>query len=1009
MRHTGKLSYHALVLFVALLAIVPAGAQNWHSLQYLKPDNGLSHRNVFSILQDKQGYMWFGTENGLNRFDGNRFLVLNTKSPVCPLSGNEIRLLLQDKRGNLWIGTDDGLDLLDPVKLTVQHLSVNTPGNSEPESNAVSAIAEDADGTIWVGTRSGMLQKYKGNGKFATVRSFRTFSPPFENFFIQEISFDKQGNLWLSYRAGGVEKVNKEGKTLRQYKLPLTIMDGPFLTKSGELIALLDDGVYRYNAARDTFIRDMDPAIQSTARAWLEDTNGDQWLSLSYKKLLHFTGGKWQEETAVVDGLKETDALIQCLYEDRSHNLWVGTNYGIVKTPLRKREFSTYLSFSQFDRQGVRYSIRGMLEEADGSLWVGSYGHLHHIFPRTGEVKEIPTPTRFFAEPASLNPYVLIREGKYIWMATEGNGLVRFDPATNEFHFFDYFNYRKYLGAPRFLTSMMLDGSGRLWMGTYYGLYFKSAGKDSFYSYDNLLPGNELKKTTVVAIKQDAKGDVWLGTQLGLFCIDPGTLKIKRHYSSFGKSQAKPTVIEDIAFGRNGNIWLATKGEGLIRFNPSTGESKNWTVEEGLTDNVVYSILRNGENLWASTHNGLNYLNTRTSTFYHFYIEDGLPDNEFNHGAALQTREGDMYFGGINGISRFDPEKVSRVHGSQFPLVFTQIDRYDPQTGTLTPSYADLSKIKSIDLPYDNRYLNVYFALTDYSRPDKNQYRYILEGYDTKWHNLGNQNYISMLGIPSGKYLLRIRAIGSNGIPNPNELRLQIIAQEAFYTTWWFIALVLLLIGALATGFYFYRIRQYQKLIALRTQIASDLHDEVGSHLTRIAISSDLMKESPDNRIDALIDHIAQSSRQAVATMSDVIWSIDTRSDKVGSLLDRMREHARNIFEPAGISYSIEAKNLEESDRLHMDQRHDLYLIFKEATNNVVKHSNASQVIISLENRHGNLKMTVADNGTNAPNPNRTTGMGLRNMQMRAKRMNGNLQHAFKNGFTVEFTVNTHT
>jgi signal transduction histidine kinase len=266
-----------------------------------------------------------------------------------------------------------------------------------------------------------------------------------------------------------------------------------------------------------------------------------------------------------------------------------------------------------------------------------------------------------------------------------------------------------------------------------------------------------------------------------------------------------------------------------------------------------------------------------------------------------------------------------------------------------------------------------------------------------------------MLGIPSGKYVLRIQATGSNGIPNPNELRLQIVAQQAFYTTWWFIGLALLLAAGLGTGFYFYRIRQYQKLIALRTQIASDLHDEVGSHLTRIAISSDLMKESPDNRVDALIDHIAQSSRQAVATMSDVIWSIDTRSDKVGSLLDRMREHARGIFEQVGISYSIETKNLDEKDRLHMDQRHDLYLIFKEATNNVVKHSNATHVMIELENHHGNLKMTVADNGTNPPNPNRTTGMGLRNMQMRAKRMKGDLRYAFKNGFTVEFTVNAHT
>jgi two-component sensor histidine kinase len=603
----------------------------------------------------------------------------------------------------------------------------------------------------------------------------------------------------------------------------------------------------------------------------------------------------------------------------------------------------------------------------------------------------------------------MIREGKFIWMATEGNGLARFDPEKKSFQFFEYFNYRKYLDAPRFIVSMIRDSKSRLWMGTYYGLYFKAAGKDSFYSYRDIFPDNDLKKTLVLALKEDKKGGIWLGTELGLFCLDENTLRIKRHFSSFGGTQSKPTVIESIAFDEQGRMWLGTKGEGLIRFNPETSESKNWTVDDGLSDNVVYSVIVKGDGIWTSTHNGLNYLNTKTGDFHHYYIEDGLPDNEFNHGAFLQSRSGDLYFGGINGVIRFNPEKLRGVNNAVYPLVLTQIDRYDPKTGTLQPEYSHLNNIKTITLPYDNRYLNVYFALTDYSRPDKNQYRYILEGYDSKWHNLGNQNYISMLGIPSGKYVLRIQATGSNGITNPTELRIHIVAKEIFYNSWWFAALALLLGLSIIAGFYFYRIRQYQKLIALRTQIASDLHDEVGSHLTRIAISSDLMKESPDNRIDPLIDHIAQSSRQAVATMSDVIWSIDTRSDKMGSLLDRMREHARNIFEPAGINYTIEAKNLGENDKLHMNQRHDLYLIFKEATNNIVKHSNATEVKTEISGKGGVLRMSVTDNGTNPPNPHRMTGMGLRNMQMRAKRMKGTLTSAFDNGYKVEFIGPAHT
>jgi streptogramin lyase/two-component sensor histidine kinase len=617
-------------------------------------------------------------------------------------------------------------------------------------------------------------------------------------------------------------------------------------------------------------------------------------------------------------------------------------------------------------------------------------------------------PTRFFTEPASINPYVMIREGKYIWMATEGNGLVRFDPQTKDFHFFEYFNYRKYLAAPRFLVSMIKDRSGRLWMGTYYGLYFKAPGKDSFYAYSDLVPKNGLPKILIPTIRSGSNGDVWLGTEQGLFCLDEKTLRIKKHYLSFAENQSHPTTILSIDIDSKGILWMGTKGEGLVRFDPQTEKSGTWSTNEGLSDNVVYSVLIKNNHVWAATHNGFNHFDTVNSRFYHFYVDDGLAENEFNHGAALRSKSGDLYFGTINGLTRFNPGRM-QLSGASSPLVLTHIERYNPKTGALQAEYANLAGIKTINLPYDNRYLNVYFALTDYARSDKNTYRYILEGYDTKWHNLGSQNYISMLGIPAGKYVLRIEASGSNGLANASELRIPIIVEEIFYKTWWFIVLAIIFILSMVAGLYFYRIRQYKKLISLRTQIASDLHDEVGSHLTRIAISSDLMKDSPDNRVDALIDHIADSSRQAVATMSDVIWSIDTRSDRMGSLLDRMREHARNIFEPAGINYNIEAKNLGENDKVNMDQRHDLYLIFKEATNNILKHSNATEARIELENKNGRLRMKISDNGTVPPNPHRTTGMGIRNMQMRAKRMKGELDHHFNKGFTVLFTGKAHT
>jgi signal transduction histidine kinase len=320
--------------------------------------------------------------------------------------------------------------------------------------------------------------------------------------------------------------------------------------------------------------------------------------------------------------------------------------------------------------------------------------------------------------------------------------------------------------------------------------------------------------------------------------------------------------------------------------------------------------------------------------------------------------------------------------------------------------YTDRSGNLSLELPYGNRSFAVHFALADYTRPGNNKYSYILEGHDKEWINLGNQSFIRMVDVPPGKYKLRIKALGSDGMWNEKELNISIIAAQIFYRSWWFIGLGILLVSGSAFAFYTYRIRQYRKMLDMRTRIASDLHDEVGSHLTGIALSSDLMKQFPaDERIAKLIERISNSSRQASTKMSDVLWSIDSRSDTLDSLLNRITEHALEIFEPAGIEFTIKTEGLPEHQKLPMNTRHNLYLIFKEATNNIVKHSGANKATISVAAKNGWLEMRISDNGTAPPDPDRKTGQGLRNMHMRAELMNGKIEINFENGFRIQVAV----
>lgn len=366
----------------------------------------------------------------------------------------------------------------------------------------------------------------------------------------------------------------------------------------------------------------------------------------------------------------------------------------------------------------------------------------------------------------------------------------------------------------------------------------------------------------------------------------------------------------------------------------------------------------------------------------------------------------DFFFGGLNGVTAFDPKTLPKNLYNSSPFVLTKYSRYNDKNGSLLTYTGQRANITELSLDHNNRFFRFEYRLLDYINVDDIVYAYYLDGFEDTWQDPSESHIAQYNNVPPGNYVFRARASIQNGLWNQSEIAIRVHIKQVFYKTWWF----MLLTGISVLGILYlvvrYRLEQVRKLERLRTKIASDLHDEVGSTMTRISMSSELLKTGALNKEEEAeeIEQIAEQSRIATSTMSDVIWSIDARSDRVKHLVDRMREHMEELLLPKDIKFSFKCLGLENDKKLDVEFRQNIYLIFREAINNIVKHSNATNVQVNLFNQKKNFKMAIRDNGTQF-SKSLKKGQGLKNMQMRAARIGGQLKVDRTDGFSIRLKL----
>ncbi|KUG24911.1 two-component system sensor histidine kinase/response regulator, hybrid [hydrocarbon metagenome] len=394
-------------------------------------------------------------------------------------------------------------------------------------------------------------------------------------------------------------------------------------------------------------------------------------------------------------------------------------------------------------------------------------------------------------------------------------------------------------------------------------------------------------------------------------------------------------------------------------------------------------------------------------TFTNYDYQDGLQSNEFNSNAFMKSKSGTLYFGGINGFNYFNPSSIEL--NTKVPnIVFTDLYLFNKKldVGEMVNDRIILEKpitvLETLVLNYSDNIFTIYFSSLDFSAPGKNLYCYKLEDFENEFSNSTSNRFVTYTNLNPGKYVLTVRGSNNNNLWNESGASLVLIIKPPFWLTWWFFMIAASLIVFILYSVYKYRINKILELERLRVKIASDLHDEVGSTLTKVSMRAQMLEMQINGEKESKnLKRISEQAREAVSTMQDIVWAIDSRNDGFNNLIDRMKDTAFSVLTEKNIKVDFSESGIDSDEKLNLEMRQNLYLILKEAVHNIIKHSDASEVNISLTNSDAFLTMMIADNGRSYKKKEHHTGQGLRNIEMRAKKINAECEFKHDNGFIV--------
>lgn len=1023
------------------------------AFEHIGLEEGLSQSSVLTILQDRHGFLWFGTQDGLNRYDGYTFTVYR-QEPLdsLSLSASFVQTLYEDRAGTLWVGTwGGGLNRMDPDTQTFHAYRHDPNDPTSLADDIITALYEDEAGAFWVGTANGLHRFDRTTGRFERLIADGQPGSLSHNF-VWSITEDAAGHLWVGTLSGGANRWDREAEQFtifrKQAGNPQSLSSDAnvlvYTDRAGTLWLGTADGLNRFDSEMQTFQRFpyqptsvMGLGGQVVYALW-EDARGNFWVGTGDAGVYRMdrateTFTAYRHRTTDPQSLSKD--VVRALYEDASGNVWVGTDGGSLNKYAQARARFGHYRHDAADPQSLSYDyVWSLHEDQSGTVWVGTDGGgLNAFNPETGRFRAYRHDA---ADPQSLSHNMVLtvtesRDGA-LWIGTFSGGLNRLDAEREAFT-----RYMPAAGDPTSLshsvaTSVLEDVSGTLWVGTWGGgLNRMDRLSETFTRFQRSDAKGSINDNVITTLAEDARGFLWVGTYSGgVNRLNPETGRFSafRHIPGQDGGLSHNTIYT-IHPGADGTIWLGTAGGGLNRLDPTTGAVTVYTTRDGLPHNIIYGILEDdGGRLWLTTNAGLARFDPEQGTVKTYTVADGLQSNEFNSGAIHRAQDGTFYIGGIHGFNRFHPAQLE-TDDYVPPVVLTGLRKFDEPVH-LSQAW---TAVESIDVSHHDNFITFEFAALDYTAPLRNQYRYRLKGVDAEWRTTdGQRPYASYTNLAGGDYVFHVMGAGSQGVWNETGRTLRMRVIPPFWQQAWFLSVagVLILGGVFVGGWQWYNRREAQR--AQRIADAAELQRRLAQSREeeRLRMARDLHDGPVQDlygarfQLETLLDEWPSGgSPQRAEGLEDTLGQV------VGKLRDLCKELRPPLLGSFGVSKALEAfiSGVQESqpalevtayiakdrNRLSEQERLAIYRIAQETIRNVVRHAEATHLTVTFVLTDADAQLTVKDNGTGFRVPDRWVELarkdhlGLIGANERAASVGGMFAVTSQpgNGTTVRVTI----
>jgi|CZKP01.1.fsa_nt_gi ligand-binding sensor domain-containing protein len=1001
-----------VIILLTLTNIRISPQSSYPEFRHISIELGLSQSNVNCILQDSKGFLWLGTKDGLNRYDGYSFRVYqNNPTDSNSISDNYITALAEDKSGNIWVGTLGGK--LNRLNNSTQQIKVydllidplfNENNSGRPEAlpcysnfnnGTIASIICDREGIIYAGTW--------GNGFFRYDLNTKSFSKHF--FFLEDINsvssnnilslaLDNTGTIWIGTLGGGLNKleIKKEKGTGKEEFLFVKNPGGITLNENISSLTVDNNnlwigsfsGISKLNIASG-IIQNLTGSSEKITGLAL-DRSGNIWIGT-------FGGGIEKFDTLTQkfsdyrnnpsDQNSVDDNDIVSITVDRTGLVWAGTfsGYGVNKLNPEKFRFNYYPAEPNNKNKLSDKIINSITGDSEGNIWIGTYKGGLNKFNRTTKSFEVfkNDPSESKSINSDYITSVFISKGREIWAGTFDKGLNLLDNPSGKFlRFLHDPSDNKSISSDQ-VTSIACDRNGNVWIGTFSSGLNKVVKENDKYSFihyrKNELYSGGIPDNGIKGLYNDSEGNLWVAVTGGyLLKYDSSN----DDFITYRLNVNKGRTTEIISFCDTGNmIWIGTNGDGLLKFNK---KQEQFIPENSyyLKGRTIYGILNEGNNLWLSSDNGIIKYNTVQHSIAGFNLNDGLQSLRYTNGAYYKAQDGEMFFGGINGFNTFYPDSIRSAGYIDTPGItsFKVMNKEIPLENSL------------ISLDYSENSISIEFSSFDFTDPLKNQYAYKLDGYDNVWQNTTGTNRTAVYNnLPPGEYTFRLTGSGYLGdrfIPK----EMKIIIDSPLYQKWWFILIVIFIVGGIISYIVWTRLNQFMSVQKLKEKLSADLHDSIGSGLTEISLLSAIARDYPnaDGGIQkAKLKAIGDRAGELIDNMSDIVWLVNPKNKSLKDLILRLKDSYSALCSSLGISFKL--MNIEQLNEpgIIMEKRQNIYLIFKEGINNSIKYSGCRNIILSVETDNRNYEIKLSDDGSGFDTKNKYPGNGLNNMKKRAQ------------------------